>query len=198
MAAAPNRREDPMTETYSGFPAGVAEQIAAIGPRFDETVLGQTRNLYVELVKKQEARSLEVSADIAYGSDARQKLDLYRPHGRRLPVLVYIPGGGFVGGDKNSDGVYYRNIGTWFANRGVLVAVANYRLAPVHKWPAGPQDVAGAIAWVRANAETHGGDPDRVFLWGQSAGACHSANYLFDPRFHAKDGPGVTAAILMS
>lgn len=187
-----------MSGQNSGFPPGVAEKIAAMGATFDEGVLGATRGLYVELVKRQDAAAVEIIEDLAYGPDARQKLDVYRPQGRRLPVLVYVPGGGFVGGDKNVDGVYYKNIGTYFAKRGMLVVVANYRLAPAHPWPAGAADVGGAVAWVRANAETHGGDPNRVFLWGQSAGSCHAANYLFDPQFHPKEGVGVTAGILMS
>ena len=85
-------------------------------------------------------------------------------------MLVYIPGGGYVGGDKNSDGVFYGNLGVYFARHGYLTIVANYRLAPAHPWPAGSQDVAGAIAWARKEAEAHGGDAGRLFLFGQSAG----------------------------
>src|SRR5262249_16979335 len=139
-----------------------------------------------------------VTADVAYGADPRQKLDLYRPEGARRPVLVYIPGGGFVGGDKNADGVFYGNLGIYFARHGFLTIVANYRLAPAHPLPAGPQDVAGAIAWAKANAESHGGDARRLFLFGQSAGSTHSASYLFDPQFHPSSGSGVTAGVLMS
>lgn len=182
----------------TGFPPGVAEKIKAIGAKFDNDILAQTRALYAPLVKQQSAASVTVTADIAYGSDPRQKLDLYRPEGRRLPVLVYIPGGGYVGGDKNSDGVFYGNLGVYFARHGYLTIVANYRLAPAHPWPAGAQDVAGAIAWAKKEAEGHGGDAGRLFLFGQSAGATHSASFLFDPQFHAPSGVGVTAAVLMS
>ena len=113
-------------------------------------------------------------------------------------MLVYIPGGGFVGGDKNSDGVFYGNLGVYFARHGYLTIVANYRLAPANPWPAGSQDVAGAIAWARKEAEAHGGDAGRLFLFGQSAGSTHAAGYVFDPQFHPASGVGVTAAILMS
>jgi acetyl esterase/lipase len=182
----------------SGFPPGVAEKIKAIGATFNEEILGQTRALYAPLVKDQPMAGVTVTRDLAYGNDARQKLDLYRPEGRRLPVMVYIPGGGYVGGDKNFDGVFYGNLGVYFARHGYLVVIANYRLAPANPWPAGAQDVGGAIQWARKEAEAHGGDASRLFLFGQSAGATHAASYLFDPQFHASSGVGVTAAVLMS
>jgi acetyl esterase/lipase len=182
----------------TGFPPGVAEKIAALGARFDEDVLAATRALYAPLVKRQSAAKVKIVADIAYGADARQKLDLYAPEGRRLPLLVYIPGGGFVGGDKNAGGVFYANLGVYFASHGFLAIAANYRLAPAHPWPAGAEDVAGVIAWARREGERHGGDPNRVFLFGQSAGATHAASYLFDPQFHPAAGAGVAAAVLMS
>jgi acetyl esterase/lipase len=181
-----------------GFPPGVAEKIKAIGAKFDQEILAQTQALYAPLVKQQSRAGVTVTADIAYGGDPRQKLDVYRPEGRRLPVLVYIPGGGYVGGDKNSDGVFYGNLGTYFARHGYVTAIANYRLAPAHPWPAGAQDVAGAIGWAKKEAEAHGGDAGRLFLFGQSAGATHAASYLFDSQFHAASGVGVTAAVLMS
>ena len=186
-----------MTDS-TGFPPGVAERIAAIGPKFDNDILAETRALYVPHVKSQSTAGVTITPDIAYGADPRQKLDLYKPEGRRVPVLVYIPGGGYVGGDKNSDGVFYGNLGIYFARHGFLTIIANYRLAPAHGWPAGSQDVGGAIAWAIKNAESHGGDANRLFLFGQSAGATHAASYLFDPQFHPASGAGVTAAVLMS
>jgi acetyl esterase/lipase len=113
-------------------------------------------------------------------------------------VLVYIPGGGFVGGDKNSDGVFYVNLGNYFAGHGILTIVANYRLAPAHPWPAGSQDVGSVLAWTRANAKSFGGNPGRIILFGQSAGATHSAGYLFNTSFQPSGQPGVAAGILMS
>ena len=180
------------------FPPGLAEKIAALGPNFNNEVLGATRALYLPLVKQQPAAEITISPDLAYGADPRQKLDLYRPRGAKRPMLVFIPGGGFVGGDKNADGTFYPNLGIYFARYGWLTVIANYRLAPAHPWPAGAQDVASAIGWARTNAASHGGDPNRLFLFGQSAGASHAATYLFNSDFHPAGGPGITAAILMS
>jgi triacylglycerol lipase len=146
-------------------------------------------------VQKQSTAGVTVTADIAYGADPRQKLDVYRGQGAKMPILVYIPGGGYVGGDKNFDGVFYGNLGTYFARHGYLTVVANYRLAPAAPWPAGAQDVGGAVAWAKANGAQYGGDPSRLIVYGQSAGATHVATYLFDPQFKAD---GIAAGILMS
>jgi acetyl esterase len=181
-----------------GFPPGIADKIKAIGAKFDEDINLATRALYAPLVKDQPSSGVAITDDLAYGDDPRQKFDLYRPAGRRLPILIYVPGGGFVRGDKNADGVFFRNIGIYFARHGYLTAVMNYRLAPANPWPAGSQDVGGIVAWARKEGEAHGGDGNRVFLYGQSAGATHVAGYLFDPQFHPASGVGVTAAVLMS
>src|SRR5262245_14690905 len=175
----------------------LSRKVAAMGPNFDPDILEATRALYAPLIDTATAK-VKKSADIAYGSDARQKLDVYQPAGAADRVLVYIPGGGFVGGDKNSDGVFYVNLGNYFAGHGILTIVANYRLAPAHPWPAGSQDVGSVVAWARANAKSYGGNPDRIILFGQSAGATHSAGYLFDPSFQPGGQPGVAAGILMS
>jgi acetyl esterase len=172
-------------------------KIAAMGANFDEEILGATRALYAPLIGKPSA-GVKVTAEVAYGSDPRQKLDVYQPAGAAEHVLVYIPGGGFVAGDKNLDGIFYVNLGNYFASHGILTIVTNYRLAPAHAWPAGAQDVAGAVAWARSNAKSFGGDPARIILFGQSAGATHAATYLFDTNFHPSGQAGVAAGILMS
>jgi acetyl esterase/lipase len=177
--------------------ADVRRKVAAMGANFDQNILEATRALYAPLIRKSSA-GVKITSDAAYGGDPRQKLDVYQPAETAAPVLLYIPGGGFVGGDKNGDGVFYVNLGNYFASHGILTIVANYRLAPAHPWPAGAEDVAGAVAWTRANAKRFGGDPERIVLFGQSAGAFHSVSYLFDPSFQPGGVSGVVAAILMS
>jgi triacylglycerol lipase len=178
--------------------AKARQKIAAIGPKFDPDILETTRQVYAPLVQKPKS-AVKILPDIAYGTDPRQQLDLYQPAQATGQVIVYIPGGGFVGGDKrDADGTFYRNLGNYFADHGILTVVVNYRLAPDHKYPAASQDVAAAVAWTRANARKYGGDPNRVVVFGQSAGSTHTANFLFDPQFHTAGSAGVAAAILMS
>ncbi|GHE47051.1 alpha/beta hydrolase [Streptomyces capitiformicae] len=139
-----------------------------------------------------------VVTDESYGTHPRQRLDVHRafepPAG--APVLLFAPGGGFVAGDKDTAGFpFYRHIGRWAADRGLVAVTMNYRLAPEHRWPAGAQDVADAVAWVRANIAEHGGDPERIVLVGHSAGAAHVAGYL---ACHGGTRPRVAAAGLLS
>jgi triacylglycerol lipase len=180
-----------------GFPMNdtLRRRIAEMGPRFDPSILDQTQALYRPLLPRASER-VRVQQDVPYASDVRQRLDLYAPvEGSRLPVLIYVPGGGFVGGDKLNEQGFYANIGHHFAERGSLVLVTNYRLAPDHPWPAGGEDVGLAVAWARTHAKAHGGDPGRIAVFGQSAGATHVLTWLFDP---ALEGDRPVAAVVLS
>ncbi|MDQ3706416.1 MAG: alpha/beta hydrolase [Chloroflexota bacterium] len=99
------------------------------------------------------------------------KLDLFlaKPsyQGPR-PLLVYVHGGGWTEGDK-----------TWvdrimssgeLALHGYTVASVNYRLAPLHPWPAQIEDVKCAIRFLRAHSQEYNIDPARIGVWGESAG----------------------------
>ena len=172
------------------------QQISAMGPTFNETVLQKTRALYQPLLRRAPEK-VEVKRDLPYAADERQRLDLYAPvEAAGLPLLIFVPGGGFVGGDKRMGDGFYANIGGYFAERGFVVLVMNYRLAPAHTWPAGGEDVGRAVAWAMENASAHGGDPGRIALFGQSAGACHVLTWLFDPVL--KGTKPVSAVVLSS
>ena len=110
-----------------------------------------------------------VVRDLAYGTDPRQKLDLYVPDKLTgpAPVLLFFYGGGWTGGSK----ARYFSFGQAFASKGIITAVADYRLYPQVRYPAFVEDGARAFAWLRAHAPEHGGDPNNLFLAGHSAGA---------------------------
>lgn len=138
---------------------------------------------------------VEVVADVPYGAHERQVLDVYRradAPGTGHPVLLYVPGGGFVRGSKDSFG----NVGAWAVQQGWVGAVMNYRLAPEAVYPCGAQDVAAAVTWVVQNIAAHGGDPGRILLVGQSAGAMHAADYIVG--HGGPHGRAVAAAALIS
>jgi acetyl esterase len=96
-------------------------------------------------------------------------LDVYRPLGRagRLPVVLYVHGGGFRILSKDTHWV----MALAYSRRGYLVFNINYRLAPQHPFPAAVSDVCAAYEWVVRNAAAYGGDPSRIILAGESAGA---------------------------
>ena len=103
------------------------------------------------------------------------KLDIYRvPNAGVKPVIVFVHGGSYVNGDPRDDtaGLFGQTDGlmAYVASRGYVVAAVRYRLADEAKWPAQLVDVKTAIRWIRANAQQYGIDPQRVAVWGESAG----------------------------
>jgi len=180
----------------SEMPEHIRKLISSIGHSFNPDVLEKTRALYAPLIRP--VPNIKVMHDLKYGDHKRHQLDIYAQAGmQNAPVLVYIPGGGFVGGDKRSDENFYANVGSWFAGHGVLTVIANYRLAPEFPYPAGGEDVSAALTWVHKNISRFGGDPQRIFLFGQSAGAAHVATCLFDPvvlNFHKEPAGAILAS----
>ncbi|BBH18417.1 alpha/beta hydrolase [Nocardioides baekrokdamisoli] len=114
---------------------------------------------------------VESIRNIAYTQGGRRALlDIYRPRDvdlDRAPVLIQIHGGGWMIGHKQQQGLLLMNM---MAELGWVCVSINYRLAPKHVWPAQIVDVKKAIAWIRANIATYGGDPDYLVLTGGSAG----------------------------
>jgi triacylglycerol lipase len=146
------------------------------------------------------ARSTAITRDQSYGPHERQRLDLFTTALRRdAPVLVFVHGGGFVMGDKQTPGLpFYDNAGDFAVRSGFVGVTMTYRLAPAHPWPAGSEDVGAAVSWLRDHVAAYGGDPKRIFLMGQSAGAVHVAGYVAHPRFQPAAGPGLAGALLIS
>jgi acetyl esterase len=120
---------------------------------------------------KPEAHGLEVIRDVPYrDSDSPDHLlDVWRPVDRTepLPVVLYIHGGGFRILSKDTHWI----MATAYARRGMVVFNINYRLAPKHPYPAGVEDALAALPWVVDHAAEYGGDPTRIVLAGESAGA---------------------------
>jgi acetyl esterase/lipase len=131
--------------------------------------------------------------------DRKHLLDLYLPaDAQNFPVLLFIHGGGWRHGHK--DGLFnpYHRLGKGLARRGVGVAVATYRLAPKHKFPAQPLDVARAVRWTYEHINEYGGDRGRIFLCGHSAGAQLVALVAFDERYLKAEGlpPDAVAGVI--
>lgn len=174
----------------------IAQQVRALGAHFDPAALAATRAIYRPHLDLTEAAVERV--DVAYGAHARHRLDVYRPAGAPASIVVFVHGGGFVAGDKNGDGVFYRNVGRWLARQGFTAVLPNYRLAPADTWPAGAVDVQSVLAWVEQNRPSLGADAAPLVVLGQSAGASHVASWLFDDAARGGHATTVAAVMLMS
>lgn len=124
-----------------------------------------------------------VQTDVAYGTLARQQLDIYQPQSEApaagWPVVVFFYGGSWNSGEKAD----YKFVGEALAARGVLALVADYRLYPDVRYPDFLHDSAQALAWGLSQSAQFGGDPHRVFAMGHSAGAYNAAMLALDARW---------------
>jgi acetyl esterase/lipase len=165
--------------------------------------------IYTPLLAAAPKQGIKVTKDVSYGTLVRQKLDIYQPAftpggsgaagpGRGATVFVYVHGGGYRNGDRDVNPEIYGNVPYYFARHGFLSINATYRLFPEGKWPSGAEDMRALVAWIKANATQHGGNPDRIFMMGHSAGATHIATYAFDGRFQPGGGHGLSGVILVS
>lgn len=107
--------------------------------------------------------------DLAYGEDGDERLDVHRPADAagRLPTIVWVHGGGWVGGDKEDVGPYLKIL----AAQGYTVVGLNYSLAPEDRYPTPTRQANQAVGWVLDHAAELGVDEDEVVLAGDSAGA---------------------------
>lgn len=173
-------------------PPEIAARVKASGGQIDLTI-GQ---LYAPLMPKEPYAGVDVARDIAYGPDPLQTIDVFsaKAKGARRPVLIFVHGGGFVRGDKKQTD----NMLVWGVGKGMVGINVNYRLAPKAVWPSATEDLKGVVAWARANIGKYGGDPDRIYIWGHSAGANHVADYIAHRELQGPEAAGVKGAILMS
>lgn len=109
--------------------------------------------------------------DIAYGSHERQVLDVYaQPKTSGAPIIVMVHGGGWRHGDKGMGRVVDNKVARWVP-KGFLFVSINYRLMPDADPRQQADDAAAAVKFIRDNAKSWGGDPQKIVLMGHSAGA---------------------------
>ncbi|UCD50189.1 MAG: glycoside hydrolase family 97 catalytic domain-containing protein [Phycisphaerales bacterium] len=145
--------------------------------------------------ESQQAKSITVSSDIAYKAEGtltayeteRCKLDLYLPEGSKdFPTLLWFHGGGIQAGSKSDPMTV--GIARWFAERGIAVALPNYRLSPKAQYPACLDDAAASVAWLFRNIEAYRGDPKKIYVSGHSAGGYLTAMIGLDVRYLQRYG----------
>ena len=111
----------------------------------------------------------------------RCQLDIYLPSDQpeKFPVLIYFHGGGITGGSRG---------GPNLTSQGVCLVAPSYRLSPRAQCPDYLNDAADSVAWTFKNIEKYGGDPDRIFVGGMSAGSYLAAMITMDKSWLEKRG----------
>lgn len=115
--------------------------------------------------------SVNIKSDVSYGPAPLQKLDIYTPKDskQKLPIVIFVHGGGWSRGDKAQGD--RKDKGCAYVGQDIIMISTNYRLAPNVVHPEQARDIASAFAWVKEHASEFGGDPNRIYLMGHSAGA---------------------------
>jgi predicted esterase len=175
------------------LPPDVIAQLAALDPEITPQLAQASWALLTPFHEKAGYTAPKIDRDLAYGDDPRHRLDVHAAGDGAdtgKPVFVFVHGGGFVRGDKHMPGTpQYDLVGAWAVRRGYVGVTMTYRLAPDHTWPSGAEDVAKAVHWLKRHIAAYGGDPDKIVVAGNSAGAVHVASFV------AGQGGGDPAAI---
>jgi acetyl esterase len=185
------------------IPLKVWTLMAEVGPRWAQghsQHIQQVMDAFVPVLEQAPKEGITVRRDRAYGADPRQVLDVYLPPEDQIgrPALIFVHGGAFTEGNRDRNSEIYANVPYYFANHGIVGINGEYRLAPQARYPEGSRDAGAMVAWVRANAEGLGVDPERIFLMGHSAGGAHVASYAYERRLHPAQGPGIAGVIIVS
>ena len=145
------------------------------------------RTVLVYLCLLSVVQAQNVKSNIPYADPAheRQVLDVFSPQGAKdLPVIFWIHGGGWQQGDKSDVQIKPRV----FSERGFVFVSTNYRLLPHVEMDVLIRDVAKSLSWVHKNIDEYGGDPNRIFVMGHSAGAQLAALICIDDRYAKAEG----------
>ena len=152
---------------------------------FNTTFLKYTLSLIMILSFLTTIAGIKIEKSLAYADKGeRNLLDIYHKEGNQKAqdVIIYIHGGSWRSGSKDS----YWFLGRNFARKGKVFVAINYPLAPENQYERMAYDCAKAVKWVKENIAQYGGNPDRIFLMGHSAGAHLSALINQDPKYFAK------------
>jgi arylformamidase len=170
--------------------AGVIMFVSVDDPQvFAIKVRNRLRAYWVEL--KPEVPMVEgvrIFRDFPYGEDEKQRMDIYAPEqSMNAPIIVWLHGGGFEGGDKAERNGYINKVNRWVP-MGFIVITVNTRLLPDAKPYEQLQDLASAIVTLQAHAKEWGGDANKVFISGYSSAGILITSLSASPSLVTKQG----------
>ena len=190
---------------HAQVPANIEAELKKIGQIVDPPC---TAKLYRPLMPANDVNStvtplypgITIARDVSFGPNPKDVVDIFTADkgGASRPVLMYIAGGA---GNKieqqdREANAFYDNIMRWATKNG-MVGV-NMQRHQGANWDDGGKDVSLMIQWVEANIAKYKGNPDRMFIWAQSAGNGPLGAYIGRPELWGPKGVGVKGAIFMS
>jgi hypothetical protein len=186
-------------------PANIEAELIKIGHIVDPAC---TAKLYRPLMPANDINSnatplypgITVARDVSFGPNPKDLIDIFTADkgGANRPVLMYLPGGAGnkIEQQNREANAFMDNVGRWATKNG-MVGILMQR-HPGQNWDDPAKDVSAMIQWVEANISKYNGNPDRMFIWAQSAGNGPLGTYLGRPEVWGPKGVGVKGAILMS
>lgn len=178
-------------------PPNIAKELVTIGRG---VCVPETTKIYLPLHPQPPYKDVTITRDVKFGPDAMDVADVFEPEkgGGNRPVLIYVSGGAGNKLANGPEGIFYDNIMMWAVKNG-MVGVNMQRHPDSTGDYYGPAKAVGMVVeWVRANIASHKGNPDRVFIWSQSAGNQPVANYIGHPELYGAKGVGLKGAVFMS
>ena len=190
-------------DTFKGLDQDSINKMLSIGPKWAEDIVGNRQiviDIYSTILRNRDLKNIVIQKDIPYGKHPRQILDIYHQDkaNNPLPALIFVHGGAFVRGEKDSNEHIYSNFLTYFVRHGFVGINLEYRLATEAKFPDGSKDIESGVAWIVEHAKELNIDPKKIFLVGHSAGGTHVASYVMDPNVRPHNGHSIAGVILLS
>ncbi|KAK0486600.1 Alpha/Beta hydrolase protein [Armillaria novae-zelandiae] len=189
------------------------DKVADIQQRDVPEILFPTVGIFLPFLEAKREKILGTSKrTFQYGATDRHKLDIYYPSAAsassKNPILFFCYGGGFNTGARvlpPPADISYGNLGSYFADQGLITIIPDYRLVPAVQHPGAAQDVRDAMQWAVDNPEklALGGaadpDLDALFVMGHSAGAMNMFTILITPELYSATlHPRIKGAVLFA
>lgn len=190
---------------HAQVPANIEAGLQKIGHIVDPPC---TALLYRPLMPKNDINSnvtplypgITIKRDVSFGPNEKDIVDIfYADSGPATrPVLIYVPGGAGnkIEQQNRASNAFYDNIMRWATQNG-MVGV-NMQRHQGKEWDDGAKDISKMIQYVQANISKYHGNPDRMFIWAQSAGNGPLGIYMGHPELWGPKGAGVKGVIFMS
>lgn len=174
--------------------ARVLEALAAYpAPDLKAATPSEMRSFYAAFPTMPGAEPHEIRELTVSGAEGDLPARLYRPSAvAGLPILVWYHGGGWVIGDLRTADWVCREL---CVQANTVVISVDYRLAPEHPFPAGPEDAFASFGWVARNAAAIGGDAGKISVGGDSAGGALAAVCCLLAK--ARGGPAIRSQLLV-